>query len=63
MEQEAAVRTVEFLRSEVVTLVGICGRGTHPLSDLLEDLKEGRVRPEEAVEKATKIRNSVSDFR
>ncbi len=65
MTHKVAVQVVTVLRAEVVGIVGICGRGTHPLTDILEDLEQRKhgVRPEDAVVKAQEIRNSIADFR
>ena len=58
----AAVKVAQ-LRVEVVTLVGICGYGTHPLTEILDQLKERDISPSEAVAEATRIREKTIDFR
>lgn len=63
MGHAEAVAKVALLRSEVVCLVGICGQGTHPLTELLEKLENLELRPDDAVEQAEVIREHVMDFR
>lgn len=63
MTHESAMEVVTAIRGEVVAIVGICGEGTHPLTELLEKLEKGDINPEEAVEEATAIRARVPDFR
>ena len=65
MDYRRALVQVRAIRQEVVAIVGICGRGTHPLTELIEELEkcEPTLTPEAAVREATKIRNSLADFR
>ncbi len=63
MTNKVAVQTVTAIRAEVVQIVGICGQGTHPLTELLEALERQEVRPEEAVEQAIVIRSAIPEHR
>lgn len=63
MSRTEAMGQVNLIRAEVVALVGICGRGTHPLTELLQSLQRGDKDPDEAVAEAQAIRESVTDFR
>jgi len=58
-----AIVFVEAVRCEVVSLVGICGYGTHPLTEILDALSEEKIDPELAVVQAFAVRDRVSDFR
>ena len=62
MNKSDAISVVATLRAEVVSIVGVCGKGTHPLTELLDKLEKGKVRPEDAVEEAMKIRHRTSEY-
>ena len=62
MDYPEAIARVTVLRAEVVSLVGVCGPDTHPLTELLEALERREIQPEEAVTQATVIRSHARDI-
>ncbi|MFA5889303.1 MAG: hypothetical protein WCW47_01555 [Candidatus Paceibacterota bacterium] len=68
LKGEAIIKVTQF-RDEVVGLVGICGDGTHPLTEALEELEalqDDEITPErinKIVGDAENVKDSVCDFR
>ncbi len=68
LKQEAIIKITQF-RDEVVGLVGICGDGTHPLTEAIEELdmlQDNEITPEKIdkiVADAENAKDSVCDFR
>ena len=66
MTKAQAICRILIIRDEVVMHVGICGRGTHPLTELIEALEAGEEKDldlEQAVEQAERVKNDLVSFR
>jgi len=64
--REEAIAKVSMWRDEVVGLVGICGRGTHRIVEILEELEKSDIKQEDLerlVAEAEEVKSNVCDFR
>lgn len=68
LRKEARIKITRF-RDEVVGLVGICGDGTHPLTEALEELEAlksdeiTQERLDRIVIDAERVKDTACDFR
>lgn len=58
-----AIASISEMRQEVVGRMGICGRGTHQLTELLDALDGDKIDPDEALRQAAAVPEGTTDFR